>query len=75
MDSWHRASGREQPWPPQRYRRTRKWGMRLLVVGAFLGFVIGVAYFVNWGALVPGQSTQLQRRQHTVPVEVTINPG
>lgn len=77
MDSWHRASGREQPWPPQRYRRTRKWGMRLLVVGAFLGFVIGVAYFVNWGVhwYQERSTTTTTQAAHGPTVEVTINPG
>jgi len=78
MNGWHRASsGKDQHWPPQRYRGLRKWATRLVVVAAFLGFLIAVGYFVNWGVdwYAERSTTTTTEVARGPSVEVTINPG
>lgn len=78
MSAWYRtSSGGEKPRQPKNRHRTRRWITRLAVVGAFLGFVLGAAYFVDWGVdWYHARSTTTTTEAVRGPgVEVTVNPG
>lgn len=55
----------------------RRWITRLVVVGAFLGFVIGVAYFIEWSRdwYEERSTTSTTEAARGAAVKVTIDPG
>jgi len=78
MDEWYpRPGSHESRLRPQRYRTVRRWITRLLVVGAFLGFVIGVAYFVDWSRdwYEDRSTTSTTEAARGPAVKVTVDPG
>ncbi len=78
MDEWYpRPGSHENRLRPQRYRTMRRWTTRLVVVGAFLGFVIGVAYFVDWSRdwYQERSTTSTTEAARGNVVKVTIDPG
>ncbi len=77
MNDWYPTpSGGEKHRRPGARHEVRRWIGRIVVVGAFIGFVIGVVYFVNWGVdFFHERSTTTTEVAHGAVVEVTINPG
>jgi len=78
MEDWYpRPGGGEGRLRPQRYRTIRRWTTRLVVVGAFLGFVVGVTYFVTWSLdwYHERSTTTTTEVAHGPAVTVTVDPG
>jgi UPF0755 protein len=78
MDDWYpkpsRGNGRSGS---DRGRTVRRWITRVVVVGGFLGFVVGAAYFVNWSIdwFHERSTTTTTEAAHGAVIKVTVNPG
>jgi UPF0755 protein len=78
MDDWYPTpSGGKGRKGSDRRSTARRWIARLVVVGGFLAFVVGVAYFVNWSIdWFHERSTTTTTEEARGPaVKVTVNPG
>jgi UPF0755 protein len=78
MDDWYPTpsvgNGRKVP---NRRRAVRRWVARIVVVLGFLGFVVGVAYFVNWSIdwLHERSTTSTTQANRGAVIKVTVDPG
>lgn len=78
MDQWYpQPKGRKNRMSPLGRRRIKRLATRILIVAAFLAFVIAAAYLVNKGIdwYHVRATTTSTVAAHGPTVQVTINPG
>ena len=78
MDQWYpQPPGRKNHMSPRGRRRVKRLATRVVVVGAFLAFVITAIYLVNKGAnwYEVRASTTTSVAVHGREIQLTINPG
>ena len=78
MDQWYpQPRGRKGRMSPRGKRRVKRLATRVVIVGAFLAFVIAAAYFINKGVdwYEVRATTTTTVAAHGREVQLTINPG
>ena len=78
MDQWYpQPPGRKNHMSPRGRRRVKRLATRVVVVGAFLAFVITAFYLVYYGAIwyEVRSSTTTSVAVHGREIQLTINPG
>jgi UPF0755 protein len=77
MDEWYPESGRRGRISPRGKRRIKRLAARIVIISAFLAFVIAAAYFVNKGIdwYHVRATTTTTVAAHGAAVKVTVNPG